>query len=439
MQRLRTLPLAIRMIVLLVLAVALAVAGTVLLSRWLPTAVAGVLAGAASAALAGFWVWRSLAPVQALFRALAGTVAAYRDGDFSFGIHWDRHADLAELVQAHNALGNTLREQRLDLVQRELLLDTVVQNTPVAMLLLDPTQHVVLANLAARRLFNAGRKLEGHALADLLASVPAAVREALGRAGDGMFTAGEAEDVYHLSRRSFRLNGRPHELLLLRQMTVELRRREVQTWKNVIRVISHELNNSLGPISSLAHSGTELLRRGQVDRLPLVLDTIGERARHLDGFLREYARFAKLPSPQLEAVRLPPFIEKLQAQVAFAIDGTIPDATAQFDPAQIQQALLNLLKNAHESGGAPDQVALSLRQLPGAWELEVRDRGTGMGEAALANALLPFYSTKRNGTGLGLALAREIAEAHGGRIAIANRPDGGVRVVLSLPRGPMSA
>ena len=422
------------MVAVMVLVVALTVAGTVLFSRWLPIAVAGVVAGTASATLAGFWVWHSFVPVRALFRALTGTVAAYRDGDFNFGIHWDRHADLTELVQAHNALGDTLRQQRQDLVQRELLLDTVVQNTPVAMLLLDPTEHVVLANLAARRLFNEGRKLEGHALADLLASVPTALAEALGRAGDGVFSAGEEEDVYHLSRRRFRLNGRPHELVLLRQMTAELRRREVQTWKNVIRVISHELNNSLGPVTSLANSGSELLRRGQLDKLPLVFETIGERVRHLDHFLREYARFAKLPNPRLEAVRLPIFIEKLQAQVAFSIEGTIPDVTAYFDPAQIQQALLNLLQNAHESGSAPDRVMLRLRQLPSTWELEVLDRGTGMGEAALANALLPFYSTKRNGTGLGLALAHEIAEAHGGRIAIANRPDGGMRVVLSLRR-----
>src|SRR5690606_24105301 len=164
--------------------------------------------------------------------------------DFSFGISWDRYSDLGELVEAHNALGQALREQRLSLVQRELLLDTMVQNTPVAMLLLDPARRVVLGNLAARKMLGDGRRLEGHGLDDLLARAPAAVAEAFARGGDGMFTVGEEdqEDIYHLARRMFRLNGRRHELVLLRQMTAELRRQEVQTWKKVIRVISHELN-----------------------------------------------------------------------------------------------------------------------------------------------------------------------------------------------------
>ena len=118
-----------------------------------------------------------------------------------------------------------------------------------------------------------------------------------------MFTVGdeEHEEIYHLSRRTFRLNGRTHELILLRQLTAELRRQEVQTWKKVIRVISHELNNSLAPIASLAHSGAELVRRGQYERLPNALATIEDRARHLEGFIRDYARFAKLPAPRVEA------------------------------------------------------------------------------------------------------------------------------------------
>src|SRR5690606_38404401 len=112
-------------------------------------------------------------------------------------------------------------------------------------------------------------------------------------------------------------------LILLRQMTTELRRQEVQTWKKVIRVISHELNNSLAPIASLAHSGAELLRRGQLEKLPIALATIEERARHLEGFLRDYARFAKLPAPRTAPVQLGQFVEKLRTQVQFAIEGVI--------------------------------------------------------------------------------------------------------------------
>ena len=432
MRSLRALPLAVWMLALMLLGIVLAAAGVVLFSHWLPPWLAALLSVAVTGVVMALLVWRALVPLRALFRALAGTVAGYRDGDFSFGIRWDGHADVRELVDAHNALGQALREQRVNLVQRELLLDTVVQNTPVAMLLLDPLQHVVLGNLAARRLFGAGRKLEGRHFDELLPQLPDTMRDALARGGDSMFSAGEEQDIFQLTRRLFRLNGRPHELLLLRQVTAELRRQEVRTWKKVIRVISHELNNSLAPIASLAHSGAELLRRGQHERLPGALATIEERARHLEGFIRDYARFAKLPSPRLEPVDWRVFLERLRSQVDFGIEGHV-EGQVRADAAQLEQALLNLLKNAHESGSAPGDVRLALRRLPDSWRIDVLDRGTGMNEPVLANALLPFYSTKRHGTGLGLALSREIAEAHGGRIALANREGGGLGVSLVLP------
>jgi two-component system, NtrC family, nitrogen regulation sensor histidine kinase NtrY len=377
--------------------------------------------------------------MNSLFRALAGSVASYRDGDFGFGLSWQGKGALGELVASHNALGDALREQRLSLVQRELLLDTMVQNTPVAMLLVDPSRRIVHANIAARKLLGEGHKLEGQDFDALLAQTPEAVREAFERGGDGMFTLGDGalddgnEDIYHLARRQFRLNGRRHELVLLRQLTAELRRQEVQTWKKVIRVISHELNNSLAPIASLAHSGAELLRRGQLERLPNALATIEDRARHLEGFIRDYARFAKLPAPRLDAVSWSQFLAQLRTQVDFVAEGVIDDHVARFDAAQLEQGLLNLLKNAHESGSATEDVRLVLRRIANGWRIDVLDRGSGMNEAVLANALLPFYSTKRGGTGLGLALAREIAEAHGGRIALLNREGGGLCVSLSIP------
>jgi nitrogen fixation/metabolism regulation signal transduction histidine kinase len=407
-----------------------------LLSRWLASPLlAAALALLALAPLLVYHVHRAFAPMRSLFRALAGTVGSYRDGDYGFGLSWAGGGELGELVASHNALGDALREQRLSLVQRELMLDTIVQNTPVAMLLVDPARRIVLANLAARKLLGEGRRLEGHAFDTLLAAAPVAMRDAFERGGDGMFSIGDEddEDIYHLSRRRFRLNGREHELVLLRQLTAELRRQEVHTWKKVIRVISHELNNSLAPIASLAHSGAELLRRGQPERVPAALATIEERARHLEGFIRGYARFAKLPAPRTEPVDWRRLVAQLRDQVVFAVDGPVPAGSVRVDAAQFEQALLNLIKNAHESGSAAGEVQVAIRRLPEDWRIDVLDRGQGMNEAVLANALLPFYSTKRNGTGLGLALAREIAEAHGGRIALLNRDGGGLCVSLTVP------
>ncbi|GAB2664934.1 sensor histidine kinase [Arenimonas aestuarii] len=415
---------------------ALSVALALLLVKLLDSPLLAGLVAAAAGLLLSLWLMRrAVRPALSLFRALAGTALSYRDGDFSFGLRWSHRDELGDLVAAHNELGGVLREQRLALVQRELLLDTMVQNTPVAMLLVADGGHVVYANLAARRLLNDGRKIEGLALEALVQAAPPALSEALERGGDGLFSVGEGdeEDVYHLARRGFRLNGRPHELLLLRQLTTELRRQEVQTWKKVIRVISHELNNSLAPVASLAHSGAELTRRGQTEKLEAIFGMIEERARHLEGFIRGYARFAKLPTPRLEATPWTVLVDRLRSQISFGLDGDLPSGSVRVDVPQMEQALINLLKNAHESGSAAGDVQLRVRRGGGVLRIEVLDRGTGMGEAVLANALVPFYSTKRSGTGLGLALAREIAEAHGGRIGLSNREGGGLQVSLVLP------
>ena len=407
-------------------------------------ALAGTLGAGLIAALAALLVLLPLClvlahqlsrPIAELLRALAGSVVSFRDGDFSFSIRDDRRDELGELVRAHNELGRVLREERQGLFQRELLLDTVVQNTPTALILVDPHDHVVYANIAARQLLNGGRPMQGLGFATLVAESPPAFAQAVHAGGDRLFGVmldGE-EETFHLSVRGFKLQGRAHRLVLIRRLTRELSRQEVATWKKVIRVISHELNNSLAPISSLAHSGRVLAGKGDAARLATVFDTIEDRARHLHGFIRGYAEFARLPQPRPERVAWAPFLEGLRRHSPFLLAGSPPDRAGWFDRAQLEQVLINLLKNAHEAGGPAEAVELEVQRRGDELRLEVRDRGSGMSEAVLAQALLPFYSTKRSGTGLGLALAREIAEAHGGRIALANREGGGLAVSLSLP------
>jgi len=373
-------------------------------------------------------------PWSRVLRAVSDGIVSMRDHDFSVSIRRISNDELGDLVTAYNALGDLLRRERLDLHQRELLLDTVIQTTPLVMVLTNSAGRIVYSNIAARQLFHGGRKLEGLDFMTLLEQSPAPLREALTGNADTLFTMevdGEPQ-VYHLSQRRFHLNAQPQQLLLLKQLTRELAAQEVVVWKKVIRVIAHELNNSLAPITSLAHSGQLLARQPDRAQLDRVFTTIGERAAHLASFIDGYARFAKLPTPRPAPVDWSQFMARLQGALPFHLEGALPLRQGSFDASQMQQVMINLLKNAAESGSRPDDITVCVRDRVEAFVIEVADRGTGLTENVLRDALLPFYSTKATGTGLGLTLCREIVEAHGGRLSLANRPDGSPGAVVTL-------
>jgi len=404
-------------------------------TQWLHAPGLAALAGVLVIAPAALWVAaRVTRPWSRVMHAVQDGIMSLRDHDFSVSIRRISNDELGDLVTAYNSLGELLRRERMDLHQRELLLDTVIQTTPLVMVLTDPAERVVYSNIAARQLLHEGRKLEGLNFADLLASSPAPLREALSAEGDTLFTMdvdGEPQ-VYHLSQRRFLLNAQPQRLLLLKQLTRELAAQEVAVWKKVIRVIAHELNNSLAPISSLAHSGRLLAREPDQAQLERVFATIADRAAHLSTFIDGYARFAKLPRPRPVAIEWSQFLARLEG-MPFKVEGPLPQRPASFDVSQLEQVMINLLKNAAESGSAPDHITVRVREQAAGFIVEVADRGNGMADGVLRDALLPFYSTKPTGTGLGLTLSREIVEAHGGRLSLANRPGAGAVVTIWLP------
>lgn len=428
--------LAGRTAVALVIVAAISAGAAALAARWLHGGVIAALAGLLITAPFVLWLAnRITSPWSRVLLAVRDGISSLKDRDFSVSIGRTSDDELGELVSAYNSLGALLRRERLDLHQRELLLDTVIQTTPLALVLTNATGWVVYSNIAARQLFLAGRKLEGHDFSRLLEDNPPALRDALSHDADSLFTldiGGESE-VYHVSQRSFLLNSQPHRLVLLKQLTRELAAQEVATWKKVIRVIAHELNNSLAPISSLAHSGRMLVQDPDAVQLDRVFSTIENRAAHLASFIDGYAQFAKLPRPRLEETSWAQFLARLEGAAPFQIEGPVPQRPTQIDASQIEQVMINLLKNAVESGSAPEEIRIALRENAEGIVLEVLDRGAGLSEDVLRDALLPFFSTKATGTGLGLTLCREIVEAHGGRLSLANRPDGGAVVTVWLP------
>lgn len=392
------------------------------------------------AALLLLLLWHYFRQLNNEVLALNLQADSLRDQSFNLAANSDILAELKPLASALNEMSAELVRQRATLYQRELLLDTVLQTNPSALLLTDEAGRVLLSNPAARHLLSQGRKFDGSLLSKVLADWPELLQACL-RAQQGLIHLGDAQSVWHLSVSPFRLNQREHWLYQLKPMTREFKLEEIKAWKTLIRVIGHELNNSLAPMSSLAFSGARLLSQSSdtappdAVQLAQILGHIGERCQQLNGFLQGYLSFAKLPPPTPTLVNFPKLINTLQNQYEFELLGDLPVFDWYLDASQLTQLLLNLLKNALEAGASSSGTTLLLQESPQQLLLELQDDGGGLSAEVLQHALVPFYTTKTQGAGIGLTLCRDIMASHGGSLELFNRPPG-LLVRLLFPRAP---
>src|SRR3954447_1901858 len=320
---------------------------------WFPSPWAVLLVAIGFGLPVGWWFLdRVLLPATRVLGALRDGVQGYRDHDFSLNLAVDRGDELGELVDLYNKVGDVLREERSAILQREMLLETVFEATPMAIVLVNARDRVIFANRTAREVFFIRGRLEGRVFGQILEECPEGLREALGSGRDSLFSleTGGEEEVFHVARRAFELNGQRHDLVLIKRLTPELRRQEVDVWKRAIRTLSHEINNSLAPIASLARSVRLMAGAPEhAERLGSALDVIEERSSHLKEFLEGYARFARLPPPVPREVPSAPLLAELRQVVPCRLAAPPPEEPGRFDPGQMQQALINLLKNAQES------------------------------------------------------------------------------------------
>lgn len=402
---------------------------------------AGLLAGSILILLSFLFGYLFFGRIARFLQMMEIALLHLKEGEFSLRLPELGSTQLQPLANLFHEVAENLRVERGNLLQRELLLDRVFHTVSSALLLTDGRHKIILCNPAARHFLSSGKNIRGMALSELLPHLPAPLEESILKQEDVLFTLdgqdGEPE-TWHLSCEHFRLNGQEHCLYHFKQMTRTLSRAEIDTWKKVIRVLSHELNNSLAPITSLAHSGQLVLERQQLPEvdaklLRQIFTTMAERATHLNEFLGAYAQFARLPKSHKVPIDWTAFLAGLQNLIPFHLHESLTMRRGFVDAGQMSQVLINLIKNAAEAGAAADTIELEISAKDDWDKITVSDRGSGMSEEQLQLALLPFYSTKRDGTGLGLALCREIIDAHDGRIKLSNRKDGGLRVTIWLP------
>ena len=391
--------------------------------------------------IAGFWLGCAASvreTVASPLRTLSNLLEAIREGDYSIRARNARGDDaLAEVMQQANLMGATLRAQRLGAVEATTLLRKVMEEIEVAVFTFDDTRRLKFMNRAAERLLHTtSERAMDRSAADL--SLESWLDGEESRILQRSFPGGAGRWGIH--RSNFREGGRPHSLLVISDLTRPLREEELQAWQRIVRVLGHELNNSLTPIKSIAGSLGDLVMRDPLpedwrDDMRRGLAVIGSRSESLSRFIAAYARLAKLPRPTFAPVEVRPCIEhavRLETRLPVAVEAG-PELTVQADRDQLEQLLINLIRNAADAAlDTRGAVAVTWRRRNGNLEVLVRDEGPGL--ANTANLFVPFFTTKPGGSGIGLVLSRQIAEGHGGALALENRPDTrGCEARLTLP------
>jgi len=371
-------------------------------------------------------------------QTLANMQSALREGDFSFRVRGARSGDaLGELMLEVNTLSQLLREQRLGAMEATALLSTVMTEIDVAVFAFDGEHRLRLVNRAGERVLaqHADRLVGSTAaqlgLADCLEGESARTLE---RQFPGL------SGRWGMRRSTFRQGGVPHHLLVLTDLSRTLREEERQAWQRLVRVLGHELNNSLAPICSIAASLEDMLKRESrpsdwEDDLRRGLRVIADRSDALSRFMRDYGRLTRLPKPQLRPVSIQHLVSSavgLERRMAVEVEPG-PDAMLEADPDQLQQLLINLIRNAvdasAETGGS---VRVGWARNGASLRLWIQDQGQGI--ANPGNLFVPFFTTKPGGSGIGLVLSRQIAEAHGGSLSLLNRSAGrGCEAIVELP------
>lgn len=373
-----------------------------------------------------------------IIEKLTAGFSSLKDNDFAVSLPLEKNATHNLLINEFNQVVETLRQERQSLYQRELLLDKMVNASNVVSVLLNHRQQIIFLNHAAKSFFANNSEIIGLQWQDAVQSLPPQLREITNKTSAivSLSSDEQLDQDWLLSTHSFKLHGAIHQLLLLKPITNELQAQETQVWKKVIRVINHELNNSLAPISSMCHSGNILAEQLDNPMLNRVFDTISGRINKLSEFIDSYSRLARISQPQRQSYDLVDSLRSIQSLYNFDLITEHEALEIVADQAQIEQVYINLIKNAIEASQAANSsknIKVHVTQQSNMLLTRVIDSGLGMTETQLLQAILPSYSTKENGSGIGLAVCKEIVENHNGNIKLVNNPASGLTVEVSFP------